>query len=75
MGFNDLTPEQQEKLAKAQTTEELAQIAEEAGFELTNDMLEGLNISGGYCSNLCDIYDTCKTLEDDCVRYGYFPPK
>lgn len=45
MEFKDLTPEQQNKVKSAESMEELAAIANEEGFELSDEMLEG--IAGG----------------------------
>ena len=61
MNFEDLTPEQQEKARACKTKEELAALAEEEGFQLSDDELEG--IAGGElehkkCSTVgCPHYD------------------
>ena len=45
MKFEDLSPELQEKVKACQSGEELAKLAQEQGYDLTDDQLEA--ISGG----------------------------
>ena len=42
MSYKDLTPEQMEKAKACKTAEEIADIAEEEGTELSNEVLEGV---------------------------------
>ena len=46
--WSDLTPEQQEKLKACKTREELAALAKENGFELSDDVLEDVAGGGGW---------------------------
>ena len=52
MNFEDLSPEQKEKARACKTIDELIAFAKEAGFELTNEELEG--IAGGICKQLLE---------------------
>ena len=51
MEYKDLTPEQKEKARACKTPEEMLALAQEEGYDLTDDELE--SISGGWtvCSN------------------------
>ena len=65
MNFEDLkNPELQEKLKFAETPEKLLELAREEGYELTDDVLDG--ISGGWCMVDCN-NDTCAT--DNCFDF------
>lgn len=57
MEFKDLTEEQKAKVQNAKTKEELMAIAEEEGFELTGEELEG--IDGGMP---CFGYNGCEAV-------------
>lgn len=46
MNFEDLTPEQQEKVRAAKTPEELLALAREEGYELSDSEL--VAVSGGW---------------------------
>lgn len=46
MNFEDLTPEQQEKMRACKTTEDILALAKEAGCELSDEELEA--VSGGF---------------------------
>jgi hypothetical protein len=61
MNFEDLPPEQQEKARACKTKEELAALAEEEGFQLSDDELEG--IAGGELDR-----KKCRTV--GCPHYG-----
>ena len=57
MKFEDLTPEQQEKARACKTPEDVLALAKEAGYELSDEELEG--VSGGAwgdCSDKCPDY-------------------
>lgn len=45
MGIDGLTPELQEKIKACKTPEEMLALAQEAGYELSDEQLEG--IAGG----------------------------
>ena len=51
MNYENLSPEQQEKAKACKGPEELAAIAEEEGFELSDEMLEG--VAGGIDLSEC----------------------
>lgn len=56
MKFEDLTPEQKAKALACKTPEELLALAQEEGYELTEEQLEGIN--GGW-DDKCDNYRPC----------------
>lgn len=51
MNYENLSPEQQEKAKACKSMEELATLAEEEGFELPDEMLEG--VAGGIDLSEC----------------------
>ena len=57
MDFNDLTEEQKTRIGNAKTKEELMTIAEEEGFDLSDEELEAL--AGGW---LCHGYNGCAVV-------------
>lgn len=62
MNFEDLTPEQQEKLKSAKTPEDILAIAKEEGYALSEDELAG--IAGGrswFDEYPCEDYHVCET--------------
>ena len=59
MGFENLTPEQQEKIKSARTREELEAIAAEDGLELSDEELDG--IAGGEQPWVCIRDWSCAT--------------
>ena len=54
MNFDDLTEEQKEKYANCKTAAELLEQAQEDGFELSEEDLDG--IAGGGWSAFCGDY-------------------
>ena len=54
MNYENLSPEQQEKAKACKGPEELAMLAEEEGFELSDEMLEG--VAGGIDLSECRRY-------------------
>jgi len=54
MSYESLSPEQQERAKACKSPEELAALAEEEGFELTDEMLEG--VAGGIDLSECRRY-------------------
>lgn len=60
MNYEDLTPEQQEKLKAAKTPEEIIALAKEEGYDLSDEELEA--ISGGLSWNSCPWHNSkpCK---------------
>lgn len=64
MSHENLSPEQQERARACESPEELAALAEEEGFELSDEMLEGI-AGGGFDPSKCNRYH--------CLRY--FPQR
>lgn len=67
MDFNGLTPEQQEKVLNAKTPEEILSLAEEEGYELSDEELDGIaggaiwgNVCVGVACKVCRGYKGCK---------------
>ena len=64
MNFEDLSPEQKEKARACKTIDELISFAEEEGFKLTNEELEG--IAGGICKRDCNWLGAVCINDVDC---------
>ena len=64
MNYENLSPEQRERARACESPEELAALAEEEGFELSDEMLEDI-AGGGFDPSNCKRYH--------CLRY--FPQK
>lgn len=62
MDYKDLTPEHQEKIKTAKTREELEAIAADGGFELSDEILEG--VAGGWIAHGCLSDSKCLELKD-----------
>ena len=63
MNFNDLSPELREKAMACKTREELEALCKEEGFEITDELIEG--VAGGVACPIhgCDeLNDTCREL-------------
>ena len=54
MEFNDLTEEQKAKALACQTPEEILALAQEEGYELTDEQLDG--VAGGWGEADCGSY-------------------
>ena len=63
MKLKDLSPELQEKAKACKTAEELKTLAQENGFELSDEELEGVSGGEDYPSYLCPVYDQCKDVK------------
>ena len=70
MDFDNLSDELKERLEAAETREELAAIAEENGFELSDDVLDDVAGGGGWRTIIAH-GDSCKrvVLRRYCKRY------
>ena len=55
MNHENLSPEQRERARACENPEELAALAEEEGFELSDEMLEGV-AGGGFDPSKCKRY-------------------
>ena len=64
MNYENLSPEQRERARACESPEELAALAEEEGFELSDEMLEDI-AGGGFDPSNCKRYH--------CLRY--FPQR
>lgn len=53
MRFEDLTPEQKEKVKTCKSADELMAIAKEEGHELTDDELEAVSGGDWDCWDVC----------------------
>ena len=84
MDFENLTPEQKEKIKACTSPEEMLELAREEGYELTDEQLAGI-AGGGFWSDPCPKFgDTrmivhgrpeffaspCAELRDDAVDDG-----
>ena len=76
MGFDDLSTDMQEKARAAKTMEELEELANESGRELSDaelDSLSGGNYAPTYSS--CTSFVTCPTATDmrgsRCTEYRF----
>lgn len=59
MGFEDLTPEQMERVKACKTAEELVALAKDEGVELADDQLEAISGGGDWCSTWCSNQGPC----------------
>ncbi|MBR3181131.1 MAG: Nif11-like leader peptide family natural product precursor [Eggerthellaceae bacterium] len=63
MNFNDLSPELREKAMACKSREEFEALCKEEGFEITDELIEG--VAGGVACPIhgCDeLNDTCREL-------------
>ena len=66
MNFEDLkNPELQEKLKSAKTPEDLLELAHEAGYELSDEELDGIAGGGWDCFPDCPTFGNYCRREDD----------
>lgn len=76
MGFGDLSRDMQEKARAAETMEELEELANENGRELSDEELDSVN-GGNYGPTFsdCTSFVTCRTATDTrgdrCARYRF----
>ena len=76
MGFDDLSTDMQEKARAAETMEELVDLANESGWELSDEELDSLS-GGNYAPTFsdCTSFVTCKTATDTrgsrCTAYRF----
>ncbi len=63
MGYENLSPEQQERARACESPEDLAALAEEEGLELSDEMLE--DVAGG---------GACAHFHAPCIRYDHRHP-
>ena len=74
MDLKDLSPELQEKAKACKTAEELKALAQENGFEISEEELDA--VSGGmFVRFVCSSYVTCPKAVDtrgrSCQRYTF----
>ena len=72
MRFEDLTPEQKEKVKGCKNADELLAIAREEGYELSDDELEAVNGGANWdCWDVCAKYEKPNTCGvKDCSTFG-----
>ncbi len=74
MDLKDLSPELQEKAKACKTVEELKALAQENGFELSDDELDAVS-GGNFGRSTCFSYVTCPNAVDtrgrSCQRYTF----
>ena len=61
MNFNDLTPEQQEKVRACKTTEDILALAKEEGYQLSDKELEAVS-GGSIWEDIVDGFTDCTAL-------------
>ena len=76
MGFDDLSMDMQEKARRAETMEELEELANESGRQLSDEELDSLS-GGNYGPTFsdCTSFVTCRTATDTrgnrCTAYRF----
>ena len=65
MGFEDLSPELQEKARACKSIEELSELAAAVGVRLTDDELEA--IVGGACKKDCSKHGMSCKVDTQCL--------
>ena len=76
MGFDDLSTDMQEKARAAETKEDLEELANESGHELSDEELDSLS-GGNYAPTFsdCTSFVTCRTATDlsggRCTAYRF----
>ena len=65
MGFEDLSPELQEKARTCTSKEELAELAKAVGVQLSDDELEA--IAGGACRKDCPHHGMACKVDTQCL--------
>jgi len=64
MSIEDLSPDVVEKVKACKTPEEMRELAEEAGYKLTDEELHALS-GGEHCSD----WEGCPQWEDMCLQF------
>ena len=59
MKFEDLTPEQREKLQACKTPEDIQALARDEGYDLTDEELEAASGAGWACFDNCPFHHKC----------------
>lgn len=63
MNFEDLTSEQKERLIACKTSEEILAMAQEEGYELSDDELKAVS-GGSWISTPCSVWDPNECPDD-----------
>ena len=65
MGFEDLSPDFQEKIKACKTEEELRELAKSVGANLSDDQLDGM--AGGVCKKDCTLDGAICRVDQNCT--------
>ena len=63
MNYEDLTEEQKAKARECKTPEDILALAQQEGYELSDEELDSAGVAGGWCAtNLKECPDRCGCL-------------
>ena len=69
MNYENLSPELKEKAKACKTAEDVLKLAQEEGYELSDDELESISGGGWECPVLCS--GLCQVFDKTCPRRDY----
>lgn len=68
MEHRDLTPEQREKAKACKSAEDILSLANEEGYELSDEQLEAVSGGDWDCWSVCTKYKHGPTCPMDCIK-------